>query len=117
MQIMVKRAGACNYLSLSREEIKSISKAEAVAILFLKELGIKSFNEILINLPFEENSTYFRLIICFLTREVDIAVSELNQLFVVDKHPEDTVSILGPIKEMVLQSVEDAAARIAGFHK
>ncbi len=117
MQIMVKRAGACNYLSLSREEIKSISKAEAVAILFLEELGIKSFNEILINLPFEENSTYFRLIICFLTREVDIAVSELNQLFVVDKHPEDTVSILGPIKEMVLQSVEDAAARIAGFHK
>lgn len=117
MQIMVKRPGACNYLSLSREEIKSISKAETVAILFLKELGIKSFNEIMISLPFGENNTSFRLVICFLTREVDLAVSELNQLFVVDKHPEDTVNMLSPIREMVLQAVEDAAAGIADFRK
>jgi galactose-1-phosphate uridylyltransferase len=115
LQIMVKTPGNCDYLSLSKDEIISISKAEAMAIEFLKALEITSFNEIMISLPFGETSKWFHLIMCFLTREVDIAVSELNQMFVVDKHPESTAKILRQIKATVMRTVEDSAAAMPDF--
>ena len=115
LQIMVKTPGKCDYLSLSKDEIISLSKAEAMAIEFLKALEITSFNEIMISLPFGETSKCFHLVTCFLTREVDIAVSELNQLFVVDKHPESTAEILRQIKATVMRGIDESAAAIPDF--
>ena len=44
------------------------------------------------SLPFEDTeSEKFRLIFTFITREVDLAVSELSLLYVVDRQPSDTV--------------------------
>jgi len=40
---------------------------------------------------FNGGTANFRLIMAFITREVDLAVSELNHLYVVDRHPADTV--------------------------
>ena len=117
LQIVIKEPGKCNYLALSKEEIKSISKAETMAIEFLKALKINSFNEVMITLPFSDISKNFHIIICFVTREVDIAVSELNQLFVVDKHPEITVKLLAPIKNTVICKVEEAATDITDYNK
>lgn len=107
LQIMMKKPGKSNYLDLSKSEVTSLSKAEAIAIKFLKELQINSFNEVMISLPFDTKSTYFRLVICFITREVDLAVSELNQLYVVDKHPENTRDLLAPIKESIIKKIEE----------
>jgi galactose-1-phosphate uridylyltransferase len=105
MQIMVKRGGACNYLDLEEKEIKSFSRAETMAFKLMKRMGIQSFNEVMISLPFEEKNDCFRLITCFVTREVDFAVSELNQLFVVDKHPEDTIKMMGPLERKTIQCI------------
>ena len=105
LQIMMKKPGRYNYLTFTDAEISSISVAETMAIRYLKELRINSFNEIAISLPFDTISTYFRLVICFMTREVDLAVSELNMLFVVDKHPETTRDMLATIKDSIKEEI------------
>jgi len=57
------------------------------------DIGINSFNEIVLSKPFDsENDERFRLVLTFITREVELAVSELSLLYVVDKHPSDTLA-------------------------
>lgn len=106
LQIMMARPGKTDFLSLTMEEVKSLSRAEAIAVECLKRLEIKSFNEVTVGLPFDSQSKWFRLVVSFVTREVDLAVSELNQLFVVDRHPEDTRDLLEPALGRILQLVE-----------
>jgi len=91
LQLMVKRKGVHHFLQLTEPEITSMSKAEFITVQLFKRLGINSFNEILMAESFNATTPCFRLIMAFITREVDLAVSELNQLYVVDKHPSDTV--------------------------
>ena len=109
LQIMLKRRGTGDYLSLEEDEVVSLSIAEIMAVKLLDELGIHSFNEIIITLPFDSDNSAFSLIMCFVTREVDLAVSELNHLFVVDKYPEDTRELLDPIKNKVIQNIKEQA--------
>ena len=91
LQIMVKRIGAYTYLDLTEDEIRSLSKAEFIVTRIYFELGINSFNEVLMTKTFYRDAgRNFRLILTFMTREVDLAVSELNLVYVVDKHPTDT---------------------------
>jgi galactose-1-phosphate uridylyltransferase len=92
LQIMVMRQGARNFLDLTQDEIRSLSQAEYVVTRLYARLDINSFNEILLALPFDDKeSTTFRMIFTFITREVDLAISELSLLYVVDRHPSDTV--------------------------
>ncbi len=105
LQIMIKSSGVQDYLSLSLEQIESLSIAETIAIKLLDALEIHSFNEILITLPFDVKESDFKVVLCFLTREVDLAVSELNHLFVVDKYPENTRDILKPIKDKIVGDI------------
>jgi galactose-1-phosphate uridylyltransferase len=88
LQIMVNREGVGNYLQLTREEIHALSRAEYIATRLYQKMGIQSFNEVLLTQPFSANEEFVRLILTFVTREIDIAVSELNLLYVVDKLPE-----------------------------
>jgi hypothetical protein len=91
LQIMLKRVGAYTYLDLTEDEIRSLSKAEFIVTRIYHKLGINSFNEVLITKSFYKDiGRCFRLILTFITREVDLAVSELNLVYVVDKHPTDT---------------------------
>ena len=70
----------------------SLSKAEYIVSRLYGRLDINSFNEIMLSLPFDDDrSKKFRLIFTFITREVDLAVSELSLLYVVDQHPCDTM--------------------------
>ncbi len=94
LQLMVKREGAHHFLDLSEAEVKSMSRAEFIAVQLYKRLGINSFNEVLLAEDFKTKTPCFRLIMAFITREVDLAVSELNHLYVVDKHPSDTVQAI-----------------------
>jgi hypothetical protein len=92
LQIMLKRPGTPNLTELSREEVVSLSRAEFIVARLFGLLDINSFNEVILSLPFARTETkYFRLIATFITREVDLAVSELSLLYVVDRHPYETV--------------------------
>jgi galactose-1-phosphate uridylyltransferase len=92
LQIMICAKEKRNFLDLSEPEIASLSKAEWIVTQLYNKLEINSFNEILLSLPFEDRrSSTFRLIFTFITREVDLAVSELSLLYVVDQHPGQTV--------------------------
>jgi galactose-1-phosphate uridylyltransferase len=92
LQAMVKRRNTGNYLHLTDQEIHSLSKCEFIAAKIFEKLGINSFNELMISMPFsyENKEDGFRLILTFITREVDLAVSELSLLYVVDKFPHNT---------------------------
>lgn len=91
LQIILKRVGAYTYLDLTEGEILSLSRAEFIVTRIYAELEINSFNEVLITKSFYKDiGRTFRLILTFITREVDLAVSELNLVYVVDKHPTDT---------------------------
>ncbi|MBI2418222.1 MAG: hypothetical protein HYV28_10050 [Ignavibacteriales bacterium] len=89
LQVIIKRRNTSNFLHLTDKEIYSLSKCEYIVTKIFERLGINSFNELLISMPFDyEKKDYgFRLILTFITREVDIAVSELSLLYVVDKFP------------------------------
>lgn len=93
LQAMVKRPNVSNFLQLNDQEIQSLSKCEFIAASVLAEIGVNSFNEIMITdfLDSEYSASNFRLVFAFVTREVDLAVSELCMLYVVDKYPEDTI--------------------------
>jgi galactose-1-phosphate uridylyltransferase len=92
LQIMIRRPGRRTFLDLDEGEIRALSQAEYIVSRLYGRLDINSFNEILLSLPFEDTeSEKFRLIFTFITREVDLAVSELSLLYVVDRQPSDTV--------------------------
>lgn len=92
LQIMIRQKGRRTFLDLTEPEIASLSKAEWIVTQLYNKLDINSFNEILLSLPFNDRkSSTFRLIFTFITREVDLAVSELSLLYVVDQHPGQTV--------------------------
>lgn len=90
LQIMVKSRN--EYLKLTSEEISSLSKAEFLVTRLFFKWEINSFNEIMISKRF--NSAIgkdARLIFTFITREIDLAISELSLVYIVDSHPEKTV--------------------------
>ena len=92
LQIMLREKGRWTFLDLTESEIRSLSRAEWIVTRLYSRLDINSFNEILLSLPFDDReSSTFRLIFTFITREVDLAVSELSLLYVVDQHPSHTV--------------------------
>ena len=94
LQIMVKRPGANSYPVLTQAEVASLSRAEYLVVKIFDKLKIFSFNELLLTETLNQQSPTFRLILAFVTREVDFAVSELNHLYVVDKHPQDTIQAI-----------------------
>jgi len=94
LQAVVKRPCA-TYVDFNNHEIESMSKAEFMALKLYKELEISSFNNILITKLFNDSrAPYFRVVQTFVTREVDLAVSELSMLYVVDQHPRDSRNVL-----------------------
>jgi galactose-1-phosphate uridylyltransferase len=94
LQVMFLRKNAYNFISLTEDEIVSLSHCEYIVTKIYKKIEIHSFNEIIISEPFDTKTDNFRSIISFITREVDYAVSELNLLYVVDKYPEDTLDLV-----------------------
>lgn len=92
LQVMVKRKNTNHYLELTDEEIHSLSTAEFIVTRLFREIGINSFNEIMISRPFDSRTEGFRIIFTYITREIDFAVSELSLLYVVDKQPYDTLN-------------------------
>ena len=79
------------FTDLSEEEAISLSKAEYIALRLFKALGINSFNHVVLSKLFDDKrAPRFRLVEIFITREVDLAVSELSSLYVVDQHPWDS---------------------------
>lgn len=90
LQLMIKRPFG-TYLEFTEEEVISLSKAEFLVFRIYKKLGITSFNSIFITKPFHETrAPTFRVVQAFVTREVDLAVSELSTLYVVDQHPNES---------------------------
>ena len=90
LQAMVCRP-CSSVIDLTEEEVKSLSKAEYVALRLFKELKINSFNHVMLSKLFnDKRAPRFRLVELFITREVDLAVSELSSLYVVDQHPWDS---------------------------
>jgi hypothetical protein len=80
-----------NLLSLKEKQVRSLSKAEYIVIRIFKSLDINSFNQVFISkLTHDNRAPKFRMVEAFVTREVDLAVSELTMLFVVDQHPWDS---------------------------
>jgi hypothetical protein len=87
LQVMMCRPFG-SYIDFTDEEIKSLTLAEFLVFKIYKELGITSFNSIFISkLLNDKRAPKFRVVQTFVTREVDLAVSELSTLYVVDQHP------------------------------
>jgi galactose-1-phosphate uridylyltransferase len=125
LQIMVKKRKKPTLLWLDEAEIASFSQAEFAVTRLFDRMEINSFNEVILGLPEDTlHSDSFRLIWTFITREVDLAVSELNLLYVVDRHPYNTVEKVdkiwpGPpedrrIESLDVRDAEGGAAPIAG---
>lgn len=94
LQAMVKRPCA-TYVDFNKDEIESMSKAEFIVLQLYKILEISSFNNILITKLFNDSrAPNFRIVQTFVTREVDLAVSELSMLYVVDQHPRNSCNEL-----------------------
>ncbi len=94
LQAMIKRPCA-NYIDYKQHEIESMSKAEFIVLQLYRTLEISSFNNILISKLFNDNrAPNFRVVQTFVTREIDLAVSELSMLYVVDQHPRDSLNEL-----------------------
>ena len=91
LQIMVKRPTR-HFLELTVQEVRSLSRAEYIVARLYGRMDINSFNEAMLSLPFADTrSTSFRLIFKFISRTVDLGLSELSPVYVVDRHPWDTV--------------------------
>ena len=89
---MAKRKDKHSLLALTEAEIRSFSEAEFAITRLFDRLKINSFNEVILALPEDvPHSPSFRLTWTFITREIDLAVSELNLLYVVDRHPYNTI--------------------------
>lgn len=110
LQAVVLRPTGC-LTDLTAEEVKSLSVAEYITLRIFRKLGINSFNHVVLSKLYKDNrAPSFRLVEAFITREVDLAVSELSMLFVVDQHPWDSrkeiVEQWEPIKDEVREEVE-----------
>lgn len=94
LQVMVKERRR-HFLDLTDNELRSLSEAEFRVVSLYKAWNINSFNEVFLNHQFQAEGVSecnnFRVIVTFITREVDLAVSELSMLYVVDRSPVDTV--------------------------
>lgn len=92
MQIALLRPTG-HLLELEKEEVASLSKAEYIAIALYRSLGITSFNQISLSKLFnDQRAPRFRMLVIFVTREVDLAMSELSMLYVVDEHPRESAN-------------------------
>ena len=117
LQIMARRKGVCNYRELSKEEVESFSKAEYIATTIYKNIDINSFNEVLLATPFEHSvDETFRLIGTLIPREVDIAVSELHLLYVVDQHPYNTRDQIKVAKKIINQDLAEYNLELFSSH-
>ena len=96
LQIMIKCRNSGSFTALTPSEIKSLSLAEFYVTRLYQKMEINSFNELTYVKPFAstQEDDGFRLICTFITREIDLAVSELNSAYVVDKKPEDTIALV-----------------------
>ena len=91
LQVMVKRPMR-TFLDLDEAEVRSLSRAEYIVARLYSRMDIASFDEIMLSLPFADaRSETFRLIFTFITREADLGPSQLTPLYVMDRHPWDTV--------------------------
>jgi galactose-1-phosphate uridylyltransferase len=115
LQIMIKSEHG--YLELTDDEISSFSKAEFLVTRLYCKLEINSFNEIMISKRFNSSAKNFRLIFTFITREIDLAISELSLVYIVDSHPEKTVEKVKDVWEAVKEEcgswVDDDQKKIA----
>lgn len=90
LQAMVLNPNGC-LTELRTDEVVSLSKAEYIALRLFKSLEINSFNHVILSKLYNDTrAPKFRLVEAFITREIDLAVSELSMLFVVDQHPWDS---------------------------
>jgi len=90
MQVMVKKPVA-HLLELSEAQMISLSKAEYIALRIYSALKVTSYNTVALSKLFNDHrAPTFRMVVVFVTREVDLAMSELSLLYVVDKHPWDS---------------------------
>lgn len=97
-----------NITELTESEIVSLSKAEYVVLRIFKKLGINSFNQVVLSkLLHETRAPMFHLVVAFITREVDLAVSELSMLFVVDQHPWDSRNEIAQVWKDLRAEVEE----------
>jgi galactose-1-phosphate uridylyltransferase len=77
-----------SFTELTTEQVISLSKAEYIALRIFKALGVGSFNQVFLTKLYNDSrAPRFRLVEAFITRDVDLAVSELSMLYVVDRHP------------------------------
>lgn len=91
LQAMVLRESTGCFTDLTVEEVVSLSQAEYIALRLFKSLEINSFNHVILSKLYNDTRyPKFRLVEAFITREVDLAVSELSMLFVIDQHPWDS---------------------------
>jgi hypothetical protein len=94
---MVKKPGSGQtqpirtYTDLTEHQVKSLSRAEWIATRLFVKLEINSFNGLMLSLPVDAEADGFRPIFCFVTRESDLAVAELNLLYVVEDEPGWTI--------------------------
>lgn len=80
-----------NFIELTASEVESLSKAEYIALRIFKHLKINSFNQVTLTKMLKDpRAPRFRFVETFITREIDLAVSELSMLYVVDQHPWDS---------------------------
>ena len=94
LQVMMKRPFG-TYIEFTDEELQSLSIAEFIVFRLYKMLGISSFNSLFLSKLFNDTrAPTFRVVQTFVTREVDIAVSELSMLYVVDQHPSDSRKVI-----------------------
>ncbi|MCK5536047.1 MAG: hypothetical protein KAI79_04425, partial [Bacteroidales bacterium] len=81
--------------------------AEFIVLQLYKILEINSFNNILIAKLFNDSrAPNFRVVQTFVTREVDLAVSELSMLYVVDQHPRDSRNELVSAFKQIKNKIE-----------
>lgn len=91
------------FLDLNGDELASFSRAEYLAVRLFDAWGITSFNEMIMNSKLDKtsgeggdrqrDSSDFRVIATFVTRETDLGISELNLQYVVDRHGIDTIRL------------------------
>jgi len=89
--MIIDDRGCGSFKDLSEKEVISLSIAEYIALRIFKGLKINSFNHVMLSKLFhDKRAPRFRPVEIFITREVDLAVSELSSHYVVDQHPWDS---------------------------
>lgn len=108
LQIMMRRKFR-SYVDFTDKEIESLSVAEFMVFRIYEQLGITSFNSIFLSKLFEETrAPDFRVVQIFVTREADLAVSELSTLYVVDQHPNESMQQIKKFFRNIEQTLERA---------